>query len=94
MRAKKLQEIGQRLKWIRTTLGLSQRALAQKVGYAQRTVSSWEKGEREIPIPVLYALKDLFRVNINWLLTGEGEPFLTPKEEPVKKKTKRSCLLI
>jgi len=88
MQNQNLAEIGKRLRWVRKNLRLSQRELADKLGFAQRTISSWEKGEREIPIRALSVLKEQFNININWLLTGEGEPFLQPQREPVKKKTK------
>ena len=32
---------------LRTTLGLSQKAIAQKLGVSQRIYSYWEKGERK-----------------------------------------------
>ena len=79
-------EVGLRFKTFRKLLGLSQQSLAKVLGYAQRTISDWERGRLEIPIQVLITLKQRYGLNIDWLLTGEGEPFLTPKEEPVKKK--------
>ncbi len=79
-------EVGLRLKAFRKMLGLSQQALAKVIGYAQRTISDWERGRLEIPLQVLITLKQIYGLNIDWLLTGEGEPFIT-HTEPVKKKT-------
>jgi len=77
--------IGQRLKRIREQLGLSQAQLAKRIGFSQKAVSHWERGERDIPTQALVALKQL-GVNIDWLLTGEGEPLTNdPKKEEILK---------
>jgi transcriptional regulator with XRE-family HTH domain len=73
-----------RLKEFRKLLGLSQKELAQAIGFSQRAVSHWEKAESDIPTVALRRLKDKLGLNIDWLLTGEGEPFVRPKEEKKK----------
>jgi len=85
---KVVKGVGERLRKLRTEfLGMTQKELAQVLGVKQNTISQWEKEERDIPTAVYETLATEFNVNINWLLTGSGEPFLTPSAEPVKKKT-------
>jgi len=87
MKGKK--SVGLRLKFIRENfLQMSQSKFGKLFGVKQGAVSLWEKGERDIPSEVYETLASKFGVNINWLLTGEGEPFVTPQGEGVKKKTK------
>ncbi len=75
--------IGQRLKQVREQLGLSQAQLAKKIGFSQKAISHWERGERDIPTQALIALKRI-GINIDWLLTGEGEPLTNdPKKEEI-----------
>ena len=80
------EAVAYRLKLFRNLLGFSQKELAQIIGFSQRAVSHWEKAESDIPTVALKKLKAKLGLNIDWLLTGEGEPFIQPKEEPVKKK--------
>jgi len=72
-------EIGKRLRKLREQLGWSQATLAKKIGFSQKAISHWEKGERDIPTKALIELKKL-GVNIDWLLTGEGEPLKVSPE--------------
>ena len=86
--------LAKRFKLFREFLGLSQKEFADKLGVSQKAISQWERGERAIPAVILKELKEHLNLNIDWLLTGEGEPFIQPKAEPVKKKTKQSYLLM
>jgi transcriptional regulator with XRE-family HTH domain len=71
--------LAHRLKAWRHALGLTQEQFAQRCGLPKRTVIGYENGERE---PGSAALAAIARtgVNLNWLLTGEGE--MLPKETP------------
>jgi len=64
--------LAHRLKAWRHALGLTQEQFAQRCGLPKRTVIGYENGERE---PGSAALAAIARtgVNMNWLLTGEGE---------------------
>ena len=81
------KNIGARLKEVRRALNLTQHQLAEILGVSRFAVIKWEKGERDIPTEVYEALATKFGVNINWLLTGKGEPFITSQREVLKKKT-------
>ena len=80
-------EIALRLKKLRELKGLSQGDMAKLLNVSQKAISQWERGERAIPAVILKALKEHLSLNIDWLLTGEGEPFITPQKGVVKKKT-------
>ena len=65
--------IGERIKTVRGSL--SQKDFAKKIGVHLTTVQLYESGN----IPkgdVLQRIKEKFGVSIDWLLTGEGEPFI------------------
>jgi transcriptional regulator with XRE-family HTH domain len=79
--------LASRFKLFRELLGFSQKEFADKLGVSQKAISQWERGERAIPAVILKELKEHLNLNIDWLLTGEGEPFITHSAEPVKKKT-------
>jgi uncharacterized coiled-coil protein SlyX len=53
---------------------------AEKIGAGESTVNTWNNGQ----IPkgsFLKRIHSLFSVNINWLLTGEGEPYIIDKDK-------------
>jgi len=77
--------VAYRLKLFRNLLGLSQKKLAESIGFSQRAVSHWEKAESDIPTVALKKLKVQLGLNIDWLLTGEGKPLLTTKMKTIKK---------
>jgi transcriptional regulator with XRE-family HTH domain len=81
-----VKHIGERLKLVRTRLGLTQAELAKALGVSRFAVIKWEKGERDVPSSIYEVLGKQFGVNLNWLLTGEGEPFIATPKDPVKKK--------
>jgi transcriptional regulator with XRE-family HTH domain len=61
----------QRLVKSRKYLKLNQRSFAKRVGVDQGRVSQWENGKS---LPSSSALTEIVRlgININWLLTGDG----------------------
>jgi transcriptional regulator with XRE-family HTH domain len=68
-----------RLKQWRQFLGLTQQQFCERTGIPLRTLRGYEGGTRH---PGEDALAAIARtgVNLNWLLTGEGE--MLPKEAP------------
>lgn len=60
----------QRIKERRLALGLSQQALANKLGVISLSVSNWERGTKE-PWNNIVALAKALGVSTDWLLTGE-----------------------
>jgi transcriptional regulator with XRE-family HTH domain len=72
-------ELHERIKHWRHTLGLTQDEFAKLAGMSKATLVGYEVGQRK---PGADALAAIARtgVNMNWLLTGEGE--MLPKEAP------------
>ena len=75
--------VGKRLKELRYKLGLSQREFAEKLGIHYMTLSRYESGKYSLSDRFITKLKETFKVNPRWLLTGEGEMFL-PKDKPTE----------
>lgn len=80
---------GKRLLKVRETLGMSQREMAKLMGVSERVYLDYEKDKKK---PTYEKLLPLSRkkVNLHWLLTGQGEMFA--KQEP-KEKTISTGLL-
>ena len=69
--------LGESIQYYRRRAGLSQEALAEKVGVSRQSVSKWELGEATPEVDRLVALAAAFGVTVDQLLSGEP-----PKEEP------------
>lgn len=68
---------GDRIRALRKQRGMSQRALAQRIGRHQVDISRMENGKlQHITIETLEKLSDLFGVSTDYLLgrTGDEEP--------------------
>ena len=70
--------------WVcRKQAGLSQEALAEKIGVSRQAISKWETGEAAPEISKLPLLARTFGVTVDWLLDDEaGFDEDTPEEEP------------
>ena len=75
--------IGRRIKELREKLGLKQAEFADYVGISQGSLSRIEKGTQKADKTLILAICNVFRVNIDWLLTGEGDMFVKKEEEPM-----------
>ena len=69
-----MSEISERLLTIRKHMRLTQVKFAEKIGTTQNVYTRYETGKLEIPDHLKSTLHDL-GINLNWLLTGEGEMF-------------------
>lgn len=65
--------IGERIKNIRSSLGLSQADFARKIHVTQTTISDWESGKYTPPAKNLHIISDIFPVHLDWLFTGTGQ---------------------
>ena len=72
--------------WVcRKKAGLSQEALAEKIGVSRQAISKWETGEAAPEITKLPLLARTFQVTADWLLDDEaGFDEDVPEEEPVE----------
>ncbi len=73
------ETINSRFKEVRTALGLTQAELAQNLGLKQNTVGKYEV-KNDIPISSMLLLCQLYNINKEWLINGEGEMFLPDDE--------------
>lgn len=64
-----------RLAIIRNSLNIAQIKFGDKLGIAPTTYVKYERGERKPSYEVLEILYKNYNVNLNWLITGEGEMF-------------------
>ncbi len=76
--------IKDRLKIIIDLLGLNLKDFSRKTGIPYPTLLQYLSGKRE-PVPEnLKKIAIHLNVNLNWLLTGEGEPFIKKKPINIK----------
>lgn len=68
-----------RLGWVRATKGYTLKQLSELTGLTPGALSDGERGKNDVTVRVALALKKATGVSIDWLLTGEGEPW--PKKE-------------
>ena len=66
--------IGERIRQVRQTHGLTQKAFADSLGIAQGFLSSLERGNKAPSATLLIAMTHRYRIDERWLTSGEGEP--------------------
>lgn len=67
--------LGKRLKQIRESLKLSQQQFAEKLSIKSQSVYKVEKDLNGLSNETLINLIKNYNVNVNWLLTGDGQMF-------------------
>jgi transcriptional regulator with XRE-family HTH domain len=67
------KEIGRRFKQFRQAIKKSQQKLAHELKVCQTTISSIEMGKSFPRIGIQNYLNIHYHLNLNWLLTGQGE---------------------
>lgn len=65
----------QRIKELRTKLGLKQTEFAEKINVTEQSIINWEKGKKTPHINTLNTIANTFNARLDWLLTGNGEIF-------------------
>ena len=73
--------MNKRIKELRSKLGLSQAAFAEKIGIKQTSYSDIETGRRELTERNLNLICKEFNVDENWLRNGEGSMFTLELDE-------------
>lgn len=71
--------LGERLKYVRGEL--TQDELGKILQVSRATVQRWEQKDEFPKGEALYNLRITLEVDINWLLTGEGEPYSYSRPE-------------
>ena len=64
---------GDRLAAARSARGMTQKALARRLGVSMKALEGWENDIREPRANRLQMLAGVLDVSISWLLTGEGQ---------------------
>jgi transcriptional regulator with XRE-family HTH domain len=67
-----MKALGRRIRQLRG-FEVTQDEFARKLGISQSQLSKYERGIVAPPADVLMRIKELFRVSIDWLLTGDIE---------------------
>jgi HTH-type transcriptional regulator/antitoxin PezA len=70
----------ERIKMLRKYLNLTQQAFAGRIGLKQNSIALIESGKRNISNQAIFGICREFRVNEQWLRTGEGEMFVLVEE--------------
>lgn len=60
---------------LRDKSGLSQMALANKLGVSRQAVSRWESGDAVPTIDKLKALAEVYSVSLDWLCSNSASPY-------------------
>ena len=75
--------LAKRLRNVRRSLGDIDRVeFSKALGLSTNSVSRYERGEQEPSYSAFAAYCTVYGVNMNWLLTGEGEMFADPSKRP------------
>lgn len=78
-----LKPIGQRLIELRAELGFRNREqFADAFGSPKKTFEKYEQGLSELPTKLMLWLSSEHHVNLDWLMTGEGDMFETLSKAP------------
>lgn len=67
--------IGERIRDVRKTLGITQEDFSKKLGTARNTIASYEINRREPMEATIKSICREFNVNYDWLKDGTGEMF-------------------
>lgn len=70
-----MKTIGERIKHIRKSAGLTQQKFADTIGLKQNTVATFEMGKTSPSDRTIADICREFNVNREWLETGAGKPF-------------------
>jgi transcriptional regulator with XRE-family HTH domain len=76
-------QFGERLKSVRKELSLTLEKFGQEIGLSKGQTWEWEQGRHWPSSAFLRKIPLTHRINLNWLLTGEGSMFLDEKQEEV-----------
>ena len=73
--------IGDRIRYIRGSL--TQPEFGRKLGVGRNNVYTWESNQNMPQAETLLRIYKEYGVNINWLLSGEGEPYIEKSKRSI-----------
>jgi transcriptional regulator with XRE-family HTH domain len=68
-----MSSIGERLEKIRTNLAMTGKSFAEILEITPQGYINYSKNKRDIPIPIVLKINQMFNISFDWLLTGRGE---------------------
>lgn len=87
-----INSIPDRLKFVRTEVGLTQADFSSRLGMQQSPYSKFERGDRPIPDRYILLVCSQFGVNEHWLRTGEGDMWQEDDDVLLDRMTKKHHL--
>lgn len=77
---------GNRLVEVREQLGFNQNDFALKIEIAPQSLSRYEKNKVKPSIELLTKLTNMFSINTNWILTGNGKSIIENESNDINYK--------
>lgn len=84
--------MNERLKKLRTALGLSGEKFGEKIGLSRMAISNLENNKYNITEQTIISICREYNVNEEWLRNGEGEMFIETKESFLENISKQYSL--
>lgn len=81
-----------RLVKLRKTITSNASAFARSIGILYPAYNRYEKGERKPAFEILQKIVEVHKVNLNWLLTGEGEMLNLAPSLKIRKEERKTVL--
>jgi len=85
------KEIGKRFRLFREAIEKTQAQLAKELNVYQSTITNIEMGKTFPGLRYLNYFQNLYRLNVNWMLNGLGEIFMTEEDMLPKSPSKLNC---
>lgn len=82
-----MDKLNSRIKILRKQLGLSQEEFAAKLGVTKQAISNMENAKSSPSPLVLFKMHKELEVNLNYVIAGDGDIFLSEKNNKVLKET-------
>lgn len=73
----RLKEMGQRLRLVREQLGFTLVKMKEETDISKSYISEFERGKKIPASKYLFQLAEVFKVNLNYIFTGSGDPFIS-----------------
>ena len=70
-----MNNAGERVRYVRRQLKMTQERFGEIIGYTQGTIAFIETGRRTATNKLLKSMELQFKVNPEWIVTGDGEPY-------------------
>lgn len=82
-----MNNLHSRIKILRKQLGFSQEEFASKLGITKQAISNIETGKSSPSPLILFKMHQEMDINLNYVIAGDGEMFLTEKNNELLKET-------